>query len=139
MSEGAKVVIVTGASGGVGRGIAVACGAAGWDVWIAARRQAEGQSVADEVTAAGGCGHATVCDVTDEASIDALIEQVAASSGRLDGLVHNATSGLSSQACPIPDITIDDLADHVRVATAPSSCSPDVRTPCSPRGAVRSC
>jgi 3-oxoacyl-[acyl-carrier protein] reductase len=117
LPEAAKVVIVTGASGGVGRGIALACGAAGWDVWIAARRQAEGQAVADEVTAAGGCGHAVVCDVADEQSVDALIDEVAATSGRLDGLVHNATSGLSSQACPIPDITVDDLADHVRVAT----------------------
>ena len=48
----------------------------------------------------------------------ALIEEVAAASGRLDGLVHNTTSGLSSQACPIPEITVDALADHVRATRA---------------------
>ena len=42
----ARVAVVTGASGGVGRGIALACGAAGWRVWIAARRAQEGEAVA---------------------------------------------------------------------------------------------
>ena len=54
----APVVVITGASGGVGRGIALACGAAGWTVWIAARREAESQAVAAEVDAAGGQGRA---------------------------------------------------------------------------------
>ena len=40
-----RVVLVTGASGGVGRGIAHACANAGWTVWIAARREAEGTEV----------------------------------------------------------------------------------------------
>ena len=57
-----KTIIITGATGGVGRGIAIACGAAGWSVWIAARREKEGNHVAAEVTAAGGKGNYIFCD-----------------------------------------------------------------------------
>lgn len=112
-----RTVLVTGASGGVGRGIALACAADGWQVWIAARRATEGAAVAAEVTAAGGEGRSVVCDVGDEASVRATLDEVAASSGRLDGVVHNATSAKSSQSGPMMDVTVDDLEDHVRVAT----------------------
>ena len=117
MNRAGRSVMVTGASGGVGRGIALACGAAGWDVWIAARREVEGAAVADEVTAAGGRGRAVVCDVGDEESVRALVDAIDGSAGRLDGLVHNATSGRSSQSGSITDVTVADLEDHVRVAT----------------------
>ena len=73
-----KVVLVTGASGGVGRGIAIACGQAGWTVWIAARREAQAAAVAAEVDAAGGHGRAVVCDVADPDSVrghrDAVVD-----------------------------------------------------------------
>jgi 3-oxoacyl-[acyl-carrier protein] reductase len=105
-----RVVIVTGASGGVGRGIALACGQAGWTVWIAARRSVEGTAVADEVTAAGGEGRFVACSVDDPASVDAAIATVVGASGRLDGVAHNATSGRS----PIPG----HLADLSTVASA---------------------
>jgi 3-oxoacyl-[acyl-carrier protein] reductase len=58
-----------------------------------------------------------VCDVGDEASVRAALVEVAASGGRLDGVVHNATSGFSSKAAPITDVTVAELEDHVRVAT----------------------
>ena len=45
-ADPAPVVLVSGASGGVGRGIALACGQAGWTVWIAARRREAGAAVA---------------------------------------------------------------------------------------------
>lgn len=117
MSSDRRTVLVTGASGGVGRGIALACGRDGWEVWIAARREAEGAAVADEVTAAGGRGRAVVCDVGDEGSVGALVDAIATSGGGLDGVVHNATSGRSSQSGSITDVTVADLEDHVRVAT----------------------
>ena len=43
------VVLVTGASGGVGRGIGIALGRSGWTVWIAARRSVEGRAAAEAV------------------------------------------------------------------------------------------
>lgn len=111
-----RTVLVTGASGGIGRGIALACGTAGWRVWIAARRGAEAAAVAAEVTAAGGEGHAVTCDVTDEGSVRAALDHAAADAG-IDGIVHNATSGFSSRAGPVGDVTLAQLDDHVAVAT----------------------
>jgi NAD(P)-dependent dehydrogenase (short-subunit alcohol dehydrogenase family) len=112
-----RTILITGASGGVGRGIALACASVGWQVWIAARREAEGAAVAAEVTAAGGEGHSIVCDVGDEASVRATVDEIVGSAGRLDGVVHNATSGKSSQSGSMTDVTVADLEDHVRVAT----------------------
>jgi NAD(P)-dependent dehydrogenase (short-subunit alcohol dehydrogenase family) len=115
--NGPHTVLVTGASGGVGRGIALACGAAGWQVWIAARRAAEAANVAAEVTAAGGDGRSVVCDVGDEDSVRGAIDALSAATGQLDGVVHNATSSRSSVSVSMADVTIEDLEDHVRVAT----------------------
>lgn len=112
----AHVVLVTGASGGVGRGIAIACGQAGWTVWIAARRQAEGDAVAAEVDAAGGHGRFVACDAADDASVRAAVDAVVSRDGRLDGVVHNATSGLSPKPVTIPDLPLADLADQVAVS-----------------------
>lgn len=113
---GAKVVVVTGASGGVGRGIALACAEAGWTVWVAARRAEQGEAVAAEVDAAGGEGRFVACDVIDPSSVAAMVDTVRSGSGRLDGLVHNSTSGRSSQATPFDEITLETIEDQVAVS-----------------------
>jgi len=112
-----RTVLVTGASGGIGRGIALACGTAGWEVWIMARRAAEAAAVAAEVTARGGHGRSVVGDVGDEDSVVDAIGSVQTSAGRLDGVVHNATSSRSAISRSMSDVTVDDLEDHVRVST----------------------
>jgi NAD(P)-dependent dehydrogenase (short-subunit alcohol dehydrogenase family) len=112
----APVVLVTGASGGVGRGIAIACGEAGWTVWIAARRASEGNAVAAEVDAAGGRGRFVECDAADGASVRAAVAAIVAGDGRLDGVVHNATSGLSPKPVTLPDLPLDELRDHIAVS-----------------------
>lgn len=114
--DAAKVVMVTGATGGVGRGVALACASAGWTVWIAARREQQGQEVAAEIDAAGGRGRFVRCDVGDRASATAAVETVLAEEGRLDGLVHNATSGLSPVPTTLQTVSLADLEDHVNVA-----------------------
>lgn len=111
-----RTIVVSGASGGVGLGIAVACGRAGWNVWIAARREAEGRSAAEAVTAAGGTGHFHRCDISDDDSVAGLMDTIVASSGRLDGIVHNATSGRSPVAVPVATVGPAEFQDHVRVA-----------------------
>ena len=95
-----RVVVVTGASRGAGKGIAVALGATGATVYVTGRTRREGdaplpgtvQATADAVTARGGKGIAVYCDHADDAAVRALFEQVADEQGRLDILVNNATS-----------------------------------------------
>jgi NAD(P)-dependent dehydrogenase (short-subunit alcohol dehydrogenase family) len=114
--DGQPVVLVTGASGGVGRGIALSLGAVGWTVWIAARRRPEGQRVADEVTESGGVGRFVQCDVGDPDSVRTAIAAAVERDGRLTGVVHNATSALSP--LPVVPLTVpmDDLRSHLVVS-----------------------
>ncbi|MAG31345.1 MAG: short-chain dehydrogenase [Deltaproteobacteria bacterium] len=115
-SDDRKTIIVTGATGGVGRGIAIACGRVGWSVWIAARREKEGLAVAEEVTAAGGTGHFVRCDAGERRSVEAMIDAVIEADGRLDGICHNATSGLSPVPVTLCDVPLKDFQNHVDVA-----------------------
>ena len=92
--------------------------------------------MAAEVTAAGGEGRSVVCDVGDEASVRATLDEVVASAGHLDGVVHNATSGESSQSGAMTDVTVEDLEDHVRVATRGLYLLAPVRVPAA-RGEPR--
>jgi NAD(P)-dependent dehydrogenase (short-subunit alcohol dehydrogenase family) len=110
------VALVTGASGGVGRGIALALGSAGWAVWVAARRQAEGRQVADEITAAGGDGRFVECDAGEADSVAAAVAAVVGRDGRLTGVVHNATSGLSPLPVVASAVPMEELRDHVVVS-----------------------
>jgi 3-oxoacyl-[acyl-carrier protein] reductase len=115
MSAAAKTIVITGATGGVGRGIAIACGEVGWNVWIAARRRNEGEAVAREVAEAGGRGHFVSCDVGDRASVGAAIDAVVEDGRPLDGIVHNATSGLSPVPTHLAHVSADDLRDQICV------------------------
>ncbi len=110
------VVVVTGASGGVGRGIALACADLGYTVWIAARREPEGTAVAREVGAAGGHGRFIACDTADQASVRAAIAAVLERDGRIDAVVHNATSGESPKPVPLATLPLADFRDHVAVS-----------------------
>lgn len=116
MSDAAPVIVITGATGGVGRGIALACGSAGWTVWVAARREPEGRTVAAEVTDRGGLGHYVACDVTDRDSVKSALHEIVTTGGRLDGAVHNATSGRSPVPGPLAELPMAELRDHVAVS-----------------------
>ena len=100
MSKDAKpgyVAVVTGASRGAGRGIAVGLGQKGATVYVTGRTTKPGQAdlpgtvyeTAAAVTAAGGKGIPVVCDHKDDAQVKALFAQVDAEAGRLDVLVNN--------------------------------------------------
>src|ERR1700758_1225694 len=91
------VVVVTGASRGAGRGIAIALGEHGYTVYVTGRTRQEGEAAlpgtiyetADAVTAAGGKGVAVRVDHAKDDEIKALIAQVEKEQGRLDILVNN--------------------------------------------------
>jgi NAD(P)-dependent dehydrogenase (short-subunit alcohol dehydrogenase family) len=94
------VAVVTGASRGAGKGIAIALGAAGATVYVTGRTLKEGDAAlpgtiagtAEAVTRAGGKGIAVACDHGDDAQVAALFERVKADqAGQLDILVNNAT------------------------------------------------
>ncbi|MEO8500186.1 MAG: 3-oxoacyl-ACP reductase FabG [Vicinamibacteria bacterium] len=85
-----KIAIVTGASRGIGRGIALALAASGATVVCAARDFARLEAVVAEITAAGGKASAHTVDVSSRESIEALIAATVAAHGRIDILVNNA-------------------------------------------------
>lgn len=95
-----KVAIVTGASRGIGRGIALGLGEAGWTVYVTGRTVRDGDSdrpgsitkTADEVTAAGGQGIPVPCDHRLDTETAAAFRRIQEKKGRLDLLVNNATS-----------------------------------------------
>jgi 3-oxoacyl-[acyl-carrier protein] reductase len=82
--------VVTGASRGIGREIAVALAEAGAMVICAARDQAKLEGVVAEITAAGGQASAQVVDVSSRESIEALVSSTLTAHGRIDILVNNA-------------------------------------------------
>lgn len=97
-----QIAVVTGASRGVGQGIALALGAAGMTVYVTGRAPTQGGSnlyghalrgsledTAAAITAAGGRGIAVVCDHADDAQVEALFAQVEKECGHLDLLVNN--------------------------------------------------
>lgn len=96
--EDRPVAVVTGASRGLGRGIAVALGQAGFTVYCTGRSAAAPTGTwsgtvfqtAAEIDAAGGRGVPVVCDHGDDGQTKALFDRVNEEAGRLDLLVNNA-------------------------------------------------
>jgi len=88
-----RIAVVTGATRGIGRGVAVALGERGATVYVTGRTSGPGavtvEAAARDVSAAGGRGIAVRCDHGDDDQIAALFEQVAGEQGRLHLLVNN--------------------------------------------------
>jgi len=85
-----QVALVTGASGGLGRGIALALAAAGAHVVVTGRKQEILDRVADEIRGLGRRALPVPADVTREAEVQSLVQQVAAEFSRIDILVNAA-------------------------------------------------
>ena len=98
-----KVALVTGASRGVGRGIALGLGEAGATVYLTGRTVEEGRAAvalpgtiyktAAEVDRLGGRGIAVRCDHRDDAQVADLVKRIRTEQGRLDILVNNVWGG----------------------------------------------
>ncbi|MBT2501258.1 SDR family oxidoreductase [Curtobacterium sp. ISL-83] len=96
------VIVITGASSGIGAATARAAWAAGARVVLAARRTDRLQALVAELPGAV----AVRCDVTDAAQVAALAQAAVEAFGRIDVLVNNAGQGLQAE---IEEIALDDL------------------------------
>lgn len=89
------VVIVTGSSRGVGKGIAIRLAAAGSRVVVTARSETEGplpgsiRQTAEEIQRAGGLAHPIRADLANDADVGSLVDQTMARFERIDVLVNN--------------------------------------------------
>ena len=92
------IALVTGATRGAGKGIALALAETGATVYVTGRTRADGDSplpgslasTVNEIAERGGAGIAVPCDHADDAQVEAAFAQVARDHGRLDVLVNNA-------------------------------------------------
>src|SRR5258707_2349094 len=97
------IVVVTGASRGAGKGIAIARGAAGATVYVTGRSTSDSDTqwagtiheTAEPVTKAGGKGVAVAVDHGDDASVAAFFDRIAKEHGRLDILVNNVVKAVA--------------------------------------------
>jgi NAD(P)-dependent dehydrogenase (short-subunit alcohol dehydrogenase family) len=117
------VALVTGASRGAGRGIALELGTAGATVYVTGRSIAGGPTTNDvpgtiddtaaDVTARGGRGIAVRCDHTVDADVESLFARVRADHGRLDLLVNNVWGGYEHSECkPLPMVPFWEQSLH---------------------------
>ncbi len=98
-----KVAVVSGASRGIGKGIALGLGEAGATVYITGRTTEDGQSAAklpgtiyqtaEEVTRLGGQGIAVRCDHRNDEQVQAVFDRIRSEQNRLDILVNNVWGG----------------------------------------------
>lgn len=85
-----KVVLITGASSGIGAGIARELGRAGFQLMLGARRTDRLAALAEEIRAGGGEADTRQLDVTDRASVAAFADAARQVFGRVDVIVNNA-------------------------------------------------
>lgn len=106
-----RVAVVTGASKGIGRDVAVALAGAGAAVGLVARSGDLLAEVADEIRAAGGTAVPIVVDLADVASIRRGIATAVDQLGRLDVLVNNAGLGANHPAVDVTEADWDAMMD----------------------------
>jgi NAD(P)-dependent dehydrogenase (short-subunit alcohol dehydrogenase family) len=87
---GGKVVLITGASSGIGRATAIKCGEAGAEVLLVARTPEKLEETKAEIEEAGGTAHIHQCDLSDIEDVERMANEVLEQHGRVDVLVNNA-------------------------------------------------
>lgn len=103
------VAIVTGASKGIGRAIALALGAEGARVVVAARHEEELNRVVDDLKRDGCTAIAVPTDITQEKGVKNLIETTARQFGRIDMLVNNAGIGVFKRCVEMDVAEFDSM------------------------------
>ena len=104
-----RVALVTGASRGIGRAVALALGAAGAAVACCARSAEQIEATAAEVSGHGGRARGFPLDVTRRNDIDAVVADIGAALGPIDILVNNAGMTLDKRSVEVTDEEWDDV------------------------------
>lgn len=110
--RGGRVAIVTGASSGIGRALAVRLAGDGYRVGLIARRGELLEVLSREIAEAGGTGVAAVADVGDRAALRAAVAEVEARLGPAEVMVANAGFGAPTRLDPL---NIEEVEQTFRV------------------------
>ena len=100
-----QVIVITGASSGIGLATALEAARRGARVVLASRDETDIKSAADQIVAQGGQATPVVVDVGDQASVEALAEQAVVAYGRIDTWVNNAGVSIYGR---IEEVPLDD-------------------------------
>ncbi len=106
------VAVVTGASSGIGRALAVQLGAAGYRLGLIARRRPDLDATAMSIVSAGGMAAAAVADVGDRRALRGAIESLTDQLGPVDVMVANAGFGVPTRLDPL---NTADVEETIRV------------------------
>ena len=112
MEEQRKVVIVTGASRGIGEATARLFAERGWAVVLAARSEEDISRIAGEIKASGGSALAVKADVTEKQDVNDLAGRTLESFGRIDVVVNNAGRGIFGT---VASLDVEDLESVFRL------------------------
>ncbi|HKF90922.1 MAG TPA: SDR family NAD(P)-dependent oxidoreductase [Acidimicrobiia bacterium] len=110
-----RSILVTGAGRGLGRGVALACAAAGADIVVASPGENGAETVA-EIEAHGGSGGWARCDATVAADVEGAVAAAVRRNGHLDVVIHNATSRRSSEPVRLDDVDEALWDEHASVS-----------------------
>ena len=111
-----KTVLVTGASDGIGRSVALACAAVGAEVWLLARQQSALETVYDEILEKGGKTPGIIpVDLikSDTETYQQIADQLCDADIALDGLVHNAS--ILGERKPLAHTSLESWRDVLQV------------------------
>ncbi len=116
-----KIIILTGAGTGIGKGMARAFAHEGATLVLASRTRETLEATAEEVRGLGATARVVPTDVTDEADVFALFEQTMSEFGRVDVLVNNAGA---FDGGPLEELSLDTWMKVINVnLTGPFLCS----------------
>jgi NAD(P)-dependent dehydrogenase (short-subunit alcohol dehydrogenase family) len=109
-----KTAIIYGAGGGIGGGVARTFAREGARVILVGRTRAKLDSVADDITSAGGAAEVAVLDALDEKAVDDHVQNVVSKTGRVDVSFNLITRG-DVQGTPLVEMVPDDLMRAVTI------------------------